>query len=146
RDQQPRAVELWTALISLAERQGDAEQALRLLDEAERRLGPGVELNAARARHWSRRRGAEARKTIAGLERELDKYAGADQDRLLRELGDAYYLMGDAAGAERLWSRLAAQRPDQLSIRLLLFDLALQTGNEAVLQRILGEVRGIEGD
>jgi tetratricopeptide (TPR) repeat protein len=145
-DKESNAVELWTALAGLAERQGEADKGIRLLDEAARRLGASVELCTAQARYWARRRGTEARKALARLEQDLGKFTVDERERLLRELGDAYYVIGDLAGAERLWRRLAEQEPDQLHIRLLLFDLALRPGNEAALERILSEIRSIEGE
>lgn len=146
RDRQPDQPELWIALAAVAVRAGDSAAGLRVLAEAEQRLGERVEWRVARVRHWSRRRGEEARAALTELERDLGKGADDEQLMLLNELADAWYLAGDAARAERFWRQVAERQPAQLRVRLRLFDLALNTGDEAALIKLLDEIRGIEGE
>src|SRR5262249_18301732 len=63
------------------------------------------------------------------------------------DLADAHYRLGNVAEAEALWNRLL-QRPESkndLRLRLLLFEAALQTGKEAVIQQLVDDLRRIAG-
>jgi tetratricopeptide (TPR) repeat protein len=135
----------WTALAALAERRGQPEEALALLDEAITVLGDKLELRLAQARAWGKKGGDDARKGLAALVKEIDKFAGEEQARFLGGLADAFTHLGDAAAAEKFWLRVAEQSTGDLSCRVVLFDLALQSGNQKVLERLLKEMEAIEG-
>jgi tetratricopeptide (TPR) repeat protein len=62
-------------------------------------------------------------------------------------LAEAQYHVGNRQAAQRLWEELAGQprHKNDLRLRLLLFNLAQQTGDEAAIGRILSEIRAIEG-
>jgi tetratricopeptide (TPR) repeat protein len=139
----PRPVEIWVALAALEGRRKRPESALALLDEAEQKLGDGVELRLARAGHWAGRKGAEARQALDQLAQGSDKFPAEEQRRLLRGLAGAYARLGATAEAERLWGRVA--EPDDLGLRIALFDLALQAGDTAAVERVLEDMRRIEG-
>jgi tetratricopeptide (TPR) repeat protein len=139
-------VDLWVALIDWAERQGERKTADALLEEARQKLGDRVELRLARLRAVSRRGGAATRPELARLELGLEKCPAADQERLLGPLAAAYLRIGEVGKAERLWNQLAGRQPNNLGVRLLLFDLAVQTGEEKEVQRLLKEIKGIEGE
>ncbi|HXG10515.1 MAG TPA: tetratricopeptide repeat protein [Gemmataceae bacterium] len=145
RDQQPQKVEFWTALADLAQREGDSSKALAILDEAQQRLGNGIELRLARVRHWAIRGGDEAPAALAKLAADLDRLSDKDRIRLLDALAEGYAQLGDAAQAERFYSRLAAEQPQDLRSRVNLFDLAVQTDNEPLVRRLVDELRTIEG-
>jgi tetratricopeptide (TPR) repeat protein len=146
RDARPEQVELWQALALLAQRAGKPDAAAKLLDEAGQRLGDRPGLRLARAAYWAGRGGPEARAAVADLEKDLDRYSDVEQDRLLGGLAVAHYRVGDVPAAERLWGRLAERRPNDLRTRLLLFDLAVQTGREDALPGLVGDLRRVEGD
>jgi tetratricopeptide (TPR) repeat protein len=147
RQQQPQQVELWVALAALAERQGEADGARRLLEEAERHCGVRPALRLAWARYWANHPGAEARAALAELGRQVDQFPDEEQARLLKGLAEAYYRLGNLKDAQQLWTRLAEQpRFDKdLRLRLLLFDLALQTGDDGALRRLLADLERLEG-
>jgi tetratricopeptide (TPR) repeat protein len=147
RDKEPKQVVLWTALATLAERQKDSTKAVQILDEAGQKVGDSVALRLAKARFWSNRKGAEATTALLKLREGADKYTAEDQSRLWRGLAEAHYRLGDRDAARRLWEELAQQprHKNDLRLRLLLFNLAQQSGDEATLTRLLGEIRAIEG-
>jgi tetratricopeptide (TPR) repeat protein len=146
RTKQPELVELWTALAALTEQLGNRKAALDILEEAGRRLGPRVDLRLARVQYLVQRGGSKARQALAELERDLEQFPSADQPRLLRALADLYARNRDSAGVERACQRLAEQQPGDLWSRLRLVDLYLQTGNDGALERVLAEVRRLEGE
>jgi tetratricopeptide (TPR) repeat protein len=67
------------------------------------------------------------------------------QFRLLRGLAEAHDRVGDSAGAARLWRQLAAERPNDLGIQLVLFDRALRADDEQGLQRVLAAIQRLDG-
>ncbi len=157
RDQHPDRVDLWLALIDWVDQQGKPEDADALMREAQQKLASGgrqppVELTQMQVRRLARRAGgvsdrssAAARQELQRHEQELEKSSAGDQEQLLGTLAEAYLRIGDTGSAERLWSRLAQMQPNNLGVRLILFDLALQTKKEDALPRLLGELKRIEG-
>ncbi len=146
RDRQPEQVALWTALARLAEGRGDLSSAGRILDDAHRRLGDGIALRRERLHYLERSGGVRLRQDLLELERGLDKFPVLEKDGLLWELAEAHSRHGDLAEAERIAKYLAEQQPHDLRCRVLLIDLALQSGHEADLERLLADVRRIEGE
>jgi tetratricopeptide (TPR) repeat protein len=143
---QPKSLPVWAALAVLAEQRSDREGARRVLDEAEKNLGDSVDLRLARARLWSSQAKEEATPALNGLEAGADRFAAADQARLLQGLGEAQYRLGNIAEAVRLWRQLAA-RPENakdLRVRLLLFDVAIRQGDEPGMRQLLGEIKTLD--
>lgn len=141
-----RPIEIWTALAALEDLQGRPENALRLLDHAEAQRGDSTELRLARARYWARHPGPLASPSLAKLTQDLGKFKTDEQQRLLRGVAGAYLATGARTEAEGLWQRVAEQQPHNLECRLVLLDLALQAGQESAVQRLVQELRQIEGE
>ena len=78
------------------------------------------------------------------LEEKTSELPAADQDRLLRGLALAHLRLDDLAGAERLYSQLAQRRPDDLGVRLSLFDLATKRDLRPDMERWLAEIRSLD--
>jgi predicted Zn-dependent protease len=145
RDRHPEAAAVWTALAALLERRGQTRSALRVLDDALRRLDRPIDLQLARLRILSRlggRVGAEA----SAIERSLDQRPAAEQSRIRLALAEACCHSREFTVAQRLAAAAAAGQPTDLRSRLLLLELALQTGRHADYERVLAEVRHIEGN
>lgn len=145
--ERPKHVEFWTAAAGLADRKGEPENAHRLLDEAKRQAGDSVELRLARARLWAGRPDPDAVKALRRLEEKRDGFTPEQQTALLNGLAEANYRAGNPADAGRLWAELAKQprNAQNLKLRLLLFDLAVQQKDDAAMQRLLDEIRTLEG-
>jgi tetratricopeptide (TPR) repeat protein len=146
RDRDPGQVGPWLFLAGLAERQGRAEAILPLLAEAERRAGRRVEWQLARARYWALSAKAEAGKQLQALSTSLGQFPDAERDLLLSGLAGAFALVGDLPAAERLWRQLAGRQPSNLGVRFLLLEVALQNGKDSDVERLVREIRQIEGE
>lgn len=144
REASPDRVDLWVAEADLAFRGGKADEALKRLDEAEARLGRPVVLRQSRAVILARRGGPKAVEALAAIEDSAADLGGDDRRRLLTSLADAYTLAGDPARSRRLVRRLAGEEPDNLPLRLVLFAQALNEGDEADADRLLGEIRRLD--
>jgi tetratricopeptide (TPR) repeat protein len=103
-------------------------------------------LRLAAAGLWGRRGGPGAAAALARLEQGREEFSAEDQDRLLGGLAQAYLQIGAAAESRALFTELARRQPHNLSVRLVLFDLALEKGDEPALAAVVEELRKIEGD
>src|SRR5262249_52155945 len=61
-------------------------------------------------------------------------------------LADAYLDWGDGRAARRVRKRLATLQPHDLGVRLLLFNAALEARDGDALQRLVRELRELEGE
>lgn len=156
----PDEVGLSIAAVQLAGRDGGRAEALRVLDRArsQPKLADRAELQLARlaflmqqpaeAKTEEQRKKAadEVRTALAEMEKEAAKLKETDRLRLLNGLADGHLRLGDTSEAERLWQQIADQQPNNLAIRLVLFDMALLKNSTTAMDRWLAEIREIEGD
>jgi cellulose synthase operon protein C len=147
RQENPKEVTFWTALAVLAERGGKANEARQLLDTAEQQGGDSALLRLARARSCLQHPGKEAELAISRLSTNLDRFGPDDQAKLLGGLAEVAFRLHDLPEAERLWSRLAElpQHANDVQLRVLLFDLALNSGNEKAVLHRLANIEHVEG-
>jgi tetratricopeptide (TPR) repeat protein len=146
RAKQPKQLQPWIALARLtARREAKREALFAVLDVAERHLGDSVDLRLARLRYLPERPTPETTKTLAKAAAGLEGFAPKERGLLLQALGEASYRLGQLADAGRWWQQAADLRPYDLNLRSHLFDLALETDDEAVLPRRLQEIERIEG-
>ena len=144
--EQPEQVDLRIALANLLGRGEKPEAALAVLDDAGKRLGNRVELLQARIGYWARQGGGGAPSALASLEADAMAFRGDELAALRRDLAQAHASLGKDAEAVRLWRLLAEQRPDDLDIRLTLFDLALRARDTKAAGEALDQLRRIEGE
>jgi tetratricopeptide (TPR) repeat protein len=142
----PDQVGLWVILANLAGRNGKPEETLFVLDEAQRKLGNKVELLLARIGYWTHSKGQAAVEALEKMDRESTEMPPDDLLRVRRELAIGFARLGQVERTAALWRRLVEQSPDDLEIRLVLFDLALQAGDRQAIENTLVEIRRIEGD
>src|SRR5262249_33631301 len=116
----PKQAEFWTAAAALKDRQGKPDDALKLLDEAQRQVGDAVERRRARARVWAGRRGAESADALRALEKGADALPADQQTALLNGLAESNYRAGHVAEAGRLWRQLAGRPQHARNLKLRL--------------------------
>ncbi len=80
------------------------------------------------------------------LSEKLDSFSKADRRNLLGRFGAVLIWQRDLAGASRVWARLAEQETRDLDLRLKLFDLALQLGNQPEIEQWIKQIQEIEGE
>lgn len=145
RDHNPKETGPWLVLIALAQQQEKHQEALTILDAAEKEVGPKLEWVLARAGYWTRTAPAEAGEPLQKLEKELAKFTNAELDRLLLGLGEAYHLIDDVPAAKKLWTQLAQRQPKNLAVRLRLLELGFQSQSTTELERWLADIKALEG-
>ena len=116
-----------------------------MLDEAPAEIRGNVALRLNHAGILLRQGGDKVKQSILALDADSDKLPVADQARLWSGLGAALLSIGDQEGAERFWMKVVKISPDDLKIRFILFDLARDTGDDAVMSKMIEEFRGKMG-
>jgi tetratricopeptide (TPR) repeat protein len=144
--QWPESADVWLARATLAERQGDSRAAIELLHNAGQRLGNRPEVLLAEATYWAKQGGPQARQRLSELRRRIGELPPGGRSAALRGVAEAHYHVGLIDPSRKLWQEAAELEPNNLGLRLHLFDLALQAGDEAAMTRTLAEIRRIEGD
>src|SRR5262249_26680810 len=89
--------------------------------------------------------GPEAREALHKLAQGTDQLPAEERLRLLGGLAVAYGNAGEHQEAQRLWGQLAAGVPNDLAPRVLLFDQAVRAGDVTALERLVQEIKKIEG-
>jgi tetratricopeptide (TPR) repeat protein len=79
------------------------------------------------------------------VQKSLSSFSHTDPVRLLIALAEANDALGDARAGDKLWRRLAEQESDNLPVRLLLLDRAVEVENRQEATDRLEELRQIEG-
>jgi Tfp pilus assembly protein PilF len=147
-DANPKTPAYWVALATLAAHNGERFATLAVLGQAEKAIGDHVELRLARARFWASQPDAKQRtEALAALKKDAQKFPAEDRPRLLAGLAEAQYLAGDPIAARALLEELSQlpQHKDDLRLRLVLFDLAIKSGDTTRIQATLDAIHEAEG-
>jgi pentatricopeptide repeat protein len=137
-------LEPWLRLASLENRARGPEQALAVVENAEKKLGKRWELEQARIRLVAQKKDGAA--DLSAIQPTLEKWQPVEKARLLFALAEAFNSLGNVDKAVRIWEQLAEADPAGLNVRLLLFDAADRAGQEAEMERWLREIKQIEGE
>jgi cellulose synthase operon protein C len=144
----PERVEFWTALADLAGRRKQEPKALEILDEAEKTLHDCVELRVSRALHLA---ADPTKENLAALDilakKDRSSFNAEDQEKLLSGLSGAQMRAGQPAEATTMLEELARTpgHRNDLRLRLTLFDLAVKRDDGQAVDKVLAEVREVEG-
>lgn len=137
---------LGLALVALKLQAGDAAEASRLLDQIEKQSGQTLAVLLSRARVAVRSGDDKrAKQELANIASAAKKLPGEEYQRLLGTLVGYAIQLSDFDNARRWAEEVARLSPNNLEVRLLLFDLALYAQDMAVLSRVLDEIAQIEG-
>ena len=145
-EKEPRNLGYRLAMARLTQRQGQPDQALRIIEQAEKDLGPGPQIDLARLDYWGQAGGDAARAAVAKLAAARGQIPAADRPAFLDRLGAAAIRLGRPDLARQYGREQASLQPEDLAIRLRLFDLALSAGDRDEPTRLVDEIRKIEGE
>ena len=142
----PRNLPYRLALARLTQRQGKGPAALQVLDQAEKDLGPSLGIQLARMDYWGQQGGEAAKAAVARLAETRQQIPAADRPAFLERLALTEIRLRELALARQYWRELASLQPDNLRVRLSLFDLAVEAGDQNAAADLVSEIRKIEGD
>ncbi len=141
----PKSVTLRCAQAALLGKDKQFEEANRVLDEARKELGDNVELRLQRARLAVAKGGPQVSASLSDLSKKLESFSKGDRTTLLNGLATEFMRLHDLPAASRLWARLAEQDPSDMDLRLKLFTLALEMGDNEQVENWIEQIQKIEG-
>jgi tetratricopeptide (TPR) repeat protein len=146
RTREPKNVSYRVKLAKIARDQGNAGLDLKILDQAEKDLGPNLELRRARLDAWVSRGGPEANAAIAQLAKTRTQLPPADQPAFLESMARGAYRLDDLPLARDCLRELMVLQPDNLQVMIGLFDLALKADDQTEAAELVGKIRRVEGE
>ena len=141
----PRDPELLLAKVDLTQLTDGPQAASRLLAEAKTVLGDTIEVRLRAALLHVAAAGSETPAKLRALEEDVGHFSTSERLQLWQGLGVVFRNMGRSNEALRLWRRVAKARPDDLSIRLTMFDAAHASFDHAAMGAISKEIQKIDG-
>jgi tetratricopeptide (TPR) repeat protein/predicted TPR repeat methyltransferase len=143
---EPRNLRYRLVLARLTQRAGRGAEALRIIDQAETDLGPSLDVQLARLDYWGLEGGKAARAALAKLAATRQQVPAADRPALLERLGSVAIRLRELNQARQYGRELADLQPEDLRIRLTLFDLAREAGDHDGAAALVREIRAVEGE
>jgi len=141
----PEAPTISAALSRIAMQGEQWDEATRILDEAEKRLGDRVALRVARADYLALRGEEDADARLFALEQGLEQFTSAEQQGLLQSLAAIRLRRSESAARQRVWKKLAALRPDHVRDQFRLYELSLQVNDDDGAKRARENLKRVEG-
>ena len=141
----PKEPAVWVAKAARTYRDGNAQEAVAILERGRKEQEDPVELRMALALYATDpKEGAEAK--LTKLAEGIEKYSPSVRRRLLRSLAEAATATGNSPLAGRYWDQVVAIQEDDLAAQLVRFDRYLLANDESGLERVQAEVRRVDGD
>lgn len=142
----PDEADLWMTLVALALRRNELSKAESILDDAKQQLGDGPALRLAEGRLAALSDKETAGDKLRTLADNVNDFDPSEVLLLTRGLANLALAISDFELAEELCVELSKLDPNNLSVQLLLFDLALLGDRKSILEEALGSIKRIEGD
>jgi tetratricopeptide (TPR) repeat protein len=146
RDEFPDDWRFINMLFKLALMDEDWQQAERLLSEAEQAVGDGLALRLARANLLLQRDKDKAVESLGKLAGGTDAFSDNERLALWRTIAIMLFRAGAQDKAMQLARRVADEQPENLHIRQMLMEWAVQVEDDAVLKKVLEEIGKIENN
>jgi len=146
RQEFPQALELAVAQARLAAACKQPQQALAILDQAEKELGDSVDLRLTRAAALTLTDTKNAQDLLRNLAERTDRFAPGDQARLLAGLAPLAVRAGAVRLAAELAERAVALQPGNMEMLVLRIQLAVRDQDTAASDKWLARLRAAEGD
>ncbi|HEX3997312.1 MAG TPA: tetratricopeptide repeat protein [Pirellulales bacterium] len=145
RKEYPAEPGIWSALATITSQTDSPAAALKFLDTAPPEIRDSMALRLNRAGILLRQGGPNVKPSLLAIDAGSDTLSAADRGRLWSGLGAAFLSLGEQDTAMRFWSKAADVSPDDLKIRFNLFDLARETGDEAMMSKIVEQFQKLMG-
>ncbi len=143
---EPRNLAYRLAMARLDQLQHRDDEALRILDQTEMDLGPGLQIDLARLDYWGARGGKSAMAALTNLSEKRAAIPPADRPLVLGRLESVAVQLGQLNLARQYGRELADLQPENIGVLLRLFDLAVMAGDRDEPGRLVDGIRKIEGE
>jgi tetratricopeptide (TPR) repeat protein len=141
----PKNLKFRLLLARLADVEKGEAEALKILDQAEKDLGPSLDITLARLDHWVQKGGLDAKAAVASLAARRNQLPDADRPRFLDQVAKAEIRLGEPALARQHLREFSTLRPDDLDVLLARFDLALVEHDVTEASQLVEAIRNCEG-
>ncbi len=121
------------------------EAALAKLNSVSNGLGDPMSIRMLRCELLARTNPEEAKKQLRIIEADLGAVSAERRVLLVRGVGRIYLLMNELDETRRVWEELAKDLPQDVGVRLSMFELALRAADEEAIAKILDDIEGIIG-
>jgi len=145
-EESPRNATLLLAKVDLAQLQKGPQAAAKLLEDARAVAGDTVEIRLRQALLEVEQQSTDARQRLRQLEENTNHFRPAEKIRLWQGLAAIYRNLGDFDESLRLWRQVAAARPDDVAVRLNMFELARIDGDAEEMEKLSQEIRRLAGE
>jgi tetratricopeptide (TPR) repeat protein len=142
----PKNVRFRVALARVADQEKRGAEAIKLLDEAEKELGPSVETMLARLDHWLKQGGAEAKAGLESLAQTRGKLPAKDMPLFLDQLATAEARLGEPALARVHRREALALEPNNVARMQICFQLALAANDLRESRDLVERMHRLEGE
>jgi tetratricopeptide (TPR) repeat protein len=146
RDKTPDKVQLWSALMSFAERQQHWDRMAGLITEAKAKFGDQVWLRLADGSCLVGRNKKLSATMLAPLGDNAEAYSGPERVMLYSGLAKLSAKVGDLVQAKKFCRLACDADPNNLATRELLMEFAFQTNDAEGMTAVLKEIKGLEGE
>lgn len=139
-------IEFWIVQATLAQLARDWESVEQTLAAAEAKFGDNVTLRIVKGRYLMQRYGTNASDYLKEVASPSPSWTDQETFVFMRNFTLMFLAIGDFPSAEERGRVGARMQPSDLSIRLLLFDIALRAKEPKLMGEVLEEVKGITGE
>jgi tetratricopeptide (TPR) repeat protein len=146
RTRDPRNPRVRAALASIIQSLGDSVLALKILDQADKDIGPNLDLGLARLSVLVRRGCPQAESALTELAQTGRKLSTEEQPRFLEALAAAAYRLREIAPARQSLRELIEVEADNLQVMMALLDLAIDADDRLSAVDIVDRIRRVEGE
>ncbi len=122
------------------------EAAIELLEKNKSRFTDQLSYRLLRCELLARHVPDKAREELGYLEADMGTFPPERQVAMVRGMGRINLLMGDFKETRRLWEKLSDQRPNDISVRLSMFELAMEDGDEDGMKSAQKRVAALVGE
>ena len=127
----PKDPQLWAALSTLELQGRDPTRARETLSRVPEEIADAPNILLAAAQIAAREPAEAAAKEFAAIEGRALKLPADQAARVFSALASFQLGLGKPAEAERLWTTVAEKAPDDLRVRIALYELAREQGDTA---------------
>ncbi len=142
RRENPKDVSIWLRLSRLMSSEEKYQDRVpQLLNLAEKEVGKSAALTSERIRLITRTGGENVIPELQKIEAAIQEYEPLEQQAILGQLGTAYLTAGDYDNGKRCIKQVMVAEPSNVRVRQVLLDLALDRGDDAMVNEITEELR-----
>ncbi|HEY1599327.1 MAG TPA: tetratricopeptide repeat protein [Pirellulales bacterium] len=133
----------WLSLARLEFLDSGPAAALKLLDEAQEKVGDVYSTRQTRVVYALQLPAEEAKETLAAMSQGLEKFNADEQDRLRRIIGIGYFRIGDLSKARAIWTKIAEAKPNDPEAQFTLFDISVREGDDAAISDSVEKIKNL---